>query len=233
MPVPTFVAGSATASQPSTGTAHAVSQSVATEVGHLVVMTIVIRHSVASVVSAPDATWTRWWRVTPGSGTISMETWAKIADVAGLASHTFTLTASQPSVMQIVNLTGVDAAAPLDVAEGFANVGTGTTNTHPGITTTGIDRYIMTVYGSGSAVNTTTTFGVERWNQFAGTGTSARSTAGYEETQAAAGATGSRVGTLPGGGWLHSGMAAIKGSGPTDITPPAAPTGLTAVKSVA
>ncbi len=99
-----------------------------------------------------------WTQVaSQANGTTSRTTvFRRVATAAEPASYTFTWTGNQKAAAGIVAYAGVDPANPVDVTATSTGASS-TTHTAPSVTTTGINRMLVAVYGLGVTTTATPT----------------------------------------------------------------------------
>lgn len=142
-----------------------------------------------TTITAP----TGWNPVTTNTTTgVTLATWQRTATAGDPTSWTFTLSQTAKATGTISGYSGVNTS-PIDVAATSVNAST-TNHVAPSITTTGINRKIVTVNAVAAVTTMTPPAGsTERADQAGGAGAPTVSIETSEFTQTAAGATGTKT----------------------------------------
>jgi hypothetical protein len=146
-----------------------------------------------TTVTAPAG----WMAVTSNAvAGVGLTTWRHVIAAVDPVSWSFALSQSVRAVGSISAYSGVDTANPIDASATGINAATGTAQSAPSVTTTGLNRFGVTVVASGAAVTATPPVGsTERADQSGGVGAPTSSIETSDFAAATAGATGAKLAT--------------------------------------
>ena len=164
----------------------------------------------AGTISAPAG----WVQRLASNGTRlpQLVIFTKVATGSEAASYTFTSTVSQEFAGGIMSYRGVDTTSPIDASAISANAAS-TSSLAPSITTTTTNTVLVAFWACADADITPPGTMTVPFNAVAGSGASSVNVAGAYQTQAAAGATGSRTAALQNSLVSNGAMLALRSAG--------------------
>ena len=165
-----------------------------------------------SLTVAPPAGWTQVRRDVNGT-TLTQVVFVWTAGSSEPANYTFTLSKPVSAVVGgMLAFSGLDPLSPIDAHGGQANASSASV-TAPSITTTVADTLVIGLFGTGNNATFTAPAGMSERFDVLTTGTSNVAAEGAEVTQAAAGATGTKVATASMSGMNIGQLVALRPAG--------------------